>query len=135
MTIYYVMMINKEDASYIAGLFDGEGNYAWNTNKNPRLRIGMSDKPPIDYMFQKFPLGKYYEVQPKKGKRQYILCISRKEDVALFFQIIGPYLKLKTINNPSNIKKIDPEKLRNFISYVEQSQFSIVNCFQTEKIS
>ena len=80
--------MDKENISYLAGLFDGEGcitykKYLRGWSKKPkayncwviRMEVSMTDKPVIDYMHKVLGVGtvrpktkKHHQLQKQNGK-------------------------------------------------------------------
>jgi predicted transcriptional regulator len=99
--------ISKEDASYIAGFFDGEGHFSIvQTHRKTRygetadlnLHIGMSNNSLDILAWIRGVLG-IGKITPRTriNNNGYVWYVSKASDMRMFIEMIAPYLKLKMI--------------------------------------
>lgn len=105
------MYDNQSQAAYayIAGLIDGEGAFMISRSTSgkgrktpsytPRIKVGMTTKPSVDFIVKHTGIGKYsYEPTRKSRptrKGYWIWQIHSLEQVIKFLDLIEPYLVLK----------------------------------------
>lgn len=102
-------MMSKLQASYLAGLIDGEGYIGilrvkrgmkknWKNARDcfyiPVLKVAMVDRPLIEWLYQSF--GGSFEIRKAHGNASESYCWTlRKSQTAVFLKYIYPYLRIK----------------------------------------
>ncbi len=101
----------REELSYLAGLFDGEGTICiqkdnrpcfegngkgWNPIYNAALRIGMIDKDSIEQYIKFFKVGQTaLETHRERFRPMYRWQVRAKDQVIHVLKLITPFLRLK----------------------------------------
>ena len=104
----YIMVINKIEKAYLAGLFDGEGSISIVHQRSPRkdnpehrihrlvVMIGMTDKPPIQKLYDAFKFGCFDEkpIKSPNHKTIYRVTMCGKQGLK-FLETLYPFLIVK----------------------------------------
>jgi len=105
--------LTEWDASYIAGIIDGEGSFS-----GDRLAIANTCYPLIKWLKKKIPLGKIY-LLPRSGKQLlYNFRIISNVGILWICEVIKPYVKVKKKDVNSLIRKL--RKNSKVASYVDK---------------
>jgi len=85
---------DQTDRAYIAGIIDGEGSIMLAKGKWWHVKVGMTDRPVIEWLASH---GGTFQVQPRRPPRKeaYTWTVARNRDVQTLLLGVLPYLHVK----------------------------------------
>jgi len=111
--------------AYLAGLIDGEGYLQIRKDGQIRLRIGMTDKPTIQWIKENFG-GSISEQKTKKGKPFYVWHMNQGAALIYLLLLVIPFLVAK--------KEIVVIGMKNLIDTYASLQHTLGNFVHRERI-
>jgi hypothetical protein len=90
--------MRKEDAAYIAGFFDGEGNFSCDPELcGMKIMVGNTDEAIIRWIGATVGYGSIYDrkKQQQHWNQLYVWQVSNAHDCRAFLGEIRPYLRVK----------------------------------------
>ena len=87
-----MVIASEANRAWLAGLFEGEGNFSIARNGGTRITVRMTDLDVIERVNTLFPCTNIQVVKPRGAKVQYAWRISDPEKVRTFIELILPWL-------------------------------------------